>query len=193
TDIEPLIEYVPGGLERYRPQMRYLLLDEGALLAEENSPELRSLVHALFRLEHSRDPQELIAVLATLGEWLHRPEQRRLRREFALWVQRVLLRRKPFDEQNPLDDQEVQELEEVQQMLAERMKEWEQQWKQEGLQEGRQEGEALTLLRLIERKFGAKARASCHERVVHASNEELARWTDRILEAERLEELFAEH
>ncbi|MFP4648436.1 MAG: hypothetical protein ACLFMS_04445 [Halorhodospira sp.] len=43
----------------------------------------------------------MLSVLATLGEWLHHPEQRRLRREFALWVQRVLLHRKPFDEQAP--------------------------------------------------------------------------------------------
>lgn len=80
TDIEQLIEYVPRGLERYRPHMRYLVLDEGALLSEDPSPELRSLVYALFRLEHSQDPQEMLSVLATLGDWLHNPEQRRLRR-----------------------------------------------------------------------------------------------------------------
>ncbi|MFP4184370.1 MAG: hypothetical protein ACLFRW_07300 [Halorhodospira sp.] len=45
----------------------------------------------------------------------------RLRREFAIWAQRVLLRRKPFAEQNSPDDQEVRELEEVQEVLAERI------------------------------------------------------------------------
>ncbi|WP_201173887.1 hypothetical protein [Halorhodospira halophila] len=56
ADIEALIQHVPGGLETYRPQMRYLTLDEKALLEQDSPAELRNLVHALFRLEHSRDP-----------------------------------------------------------------------------------------------------------------------------------------
>ncbi|MCG5534432.1 hypothetical protein LRF89_13415, partial [Halorhodospira sp. 9621] len=36
--------------------MRYLTLDEKALLEQDSSAELHNLVHALFRLEHSRDP-----------------------------------------------------------------------------------------------------------------------------------------
>ncbi|MFP4182959.1 MAG: Rpn family recombination-promoting nuclease/putative transposase [Halorhodospira sp.] len=204
TDIEQLIEYVPGGLERYRPQMRYLLLDEGALLREDPSPELRSLVHVLFRLEHSRDPQELLSVIATLGQWLHKPEQRRLRREFALWVQRVLLRRKPFDEQNPLDGPEVQELEEVQEMLAERMKEWEQQWKQkglqeglqqgrqEGLQEGRLEGEAGMLVWLLEQKFGEGVAEPYRQQIDQADEGTIKHWSANTLTAERIEDVFRE-
>ncbi|MEG3081810.1 hypothetical protein R3F64_18310 [Halomonas sp. 5021] len=31
-----LVEWVPGGLERYRPNLEYLLLDEGAIV---NDPE----------------------------------------------------------------------------------------------------------------------------------------------------------
>ncbi|MBK1725610.1 Rpn family recombination-promoting nuclease/putative transposase [Halorhodospira neutriphila] len=187
TDIEPLIERIPGGLERYRPQMRYLLLDEGALLAEERSPALRSLVHALFRLEYSRSPQEMLSILGTLGEWLHQPEQRRLRREFAVWVQRVLLRRRRAndDEAEP-DGSEVQDLEEVQEMLAERISEWEKEWEQRG----RKEGRAAMLLRQIERKFGPQARADLQARVERATASELETWADRILEAERPEELF---
>src|SRR3954447_6457016 len=54
-DIAGLIEPVPGGLERYRPQLRYLLLDEGRYAESELAP-LRNLVAALFRLENSRSP-----------------------------------------------------------------------------------------------------------------------------------------
>ncbi|MCG5531742.1 Rpn family recombination-promoting nuclease/putative transposase, partial [Halorhodospira halochloris] len=95
TDIDSLIERIPGGLSAYRPQMRYMLLDEGALLSKDNSPELHSLVHALFRLEHSRTPDDMRSIVATLSKWLVKPEQRPIRREFAIWIQRVLLRRKP--------------------------------------------------------------------------------------------------
>ena len=60
----------------------------------------------------------MLSIIATLCRWLDHPEQRRLRREFALWVQRVLLRRKPFAERSILQGEEIQDLEEVQQMLA---------------------------------------------------------------------------
>ncbi len=76
----------------------------------------------------------MLSILGTLGEWLHQPEQRRLRREFAVWVQRVLLRRRRAndDEAEP-DGSEVQDLEEVQEMLAERISEWEKEWEQRAL------------------------------------------------------------
>jgi flagellar biosynthesis/type III secretory pathway protein FliH len=56
---------------------------------------------------------------------------------------------------------EVQELMEVQTMLAERVIEWTQQWKEEGLREGRREGlqqglvaERTLLVRQARRRFG---------------------------------------
>ncbi|MFP4147700.1 MAG: hypothetical protein ACLFSI_08310 [Halorhodospira sp.] len=57
----------------------------------------------------------------TPGQMMTCVDLLRLRREFAIWAQRVLLRRKPFAEQNSPDDQEVRELEEVQEVLAERI------------------------------------------------------------------------
>jgi hypothetical protein len=54
---------------------------------------------------------------------------------------------------------ELQDLQEVEAMLAERVKEWAEEWKrqglQEGIQEGLQQGEAAIVLRLLERRFGA--------------------------------------
>ncbi|WP_200258995.1 Rpn family recombination-promoting nuclease/putative transposase [Halorhodospira neutriphila] len=193
ADIEELIQYVPGGLEAYRPQMRYLVLDEKALLEQEDSPELRNLVHALFRLEHSRDPQEMLAIIGKLGEWLHQPEQRRLRREFALWVQRVLLRRKPFAEQPPPQGQEIQDLEEVQEMLAERMNQWEKEWEQKGHQKGRQkgrlEGEAKMLARMLEKRFGPLTEQQL-ERIQSADEDTLWAWSDRVFQADSIDEVL---
>ncbi|MCG5549643.1 hypothetical protein LRD17_12970, partial [Halorhodospira halochloris] len=37
------------------------------------SSELHSLVHALFRLEHSRTPDDMRSIVATLSKWLVKP------------------------------------------------------------------------------------------------------------------------
>ncbi len=92
-ELADLIEGAPGGLERYRPRLRYLLLDEGRYWEEELAP-LRNLVAAVFRLEKSRTPADLEAILAALTEWLKEPEQHSLRRAFTVWLKRVLLPRR---------------------------------------------------------------------------------------------------
>lgn len=93
NDVAQLIERVPGGLEHYRPSLRYLLLDEGAIIKDKQAWPVasRNLVAALFRLEHSRDEDSLLQILGTLVEWLKTPEQTQLRRAFSVWIRRVLL------------------------------------------------------------------------------------------------------
>ncbi|MBF0158103.1 MAG: Rpn family recombination-promoting nuclease/putative transposase [Magnetococcales bacterium] len=60
---------------------------------------------------------------------------------------------------------------------------------QEGLQEGRQEGQANTLLRLLHRRFNDLP-AWAEEKVTRAATNELDLWSDRILDARSIEELF---
>ena len=62
--------------------------------------------------------------------------------------------------------------------------------KKEGRQEGRQEREAAVLLRMIERKFGPEAAAAHQERIEQADTETLLAWSDRILTAKTVEDLF---
>ncbi|HKV09504.1 MAG TPA: Rpn family recombination-promoting nuclease/putative transposase [Thermoanaerobaculia bacterium] len=145
-----LIEEIPG-LDRYRPQFRYCLLDEGRMADEELAP-LRNLAAALFRLEKSRDAATIDGVLTSLLEWLRSPEQSSLRRAFAVWILKVLANRLPGVEIPQLAD-----LQEVKSMLAENITEWTRQWKQEGFEEGRQDAlEQLrsALLREMEERFG---------------------------------------
>lgn len=82
-DIAELIEPTPGGLGRYRPHLRYLLIDEGCY-ADSELAALCNLAAALFRLENSRTPQDIGRVLEALIEWLKMPEQTSLRRAFAV-------------------------------------------------------------------------------------------------------------
>ena len=60
---------------------------------------------------------------------------------------------------------------------------------QKGIQEGRQEGEAALLLRLLERKFG-RVDPKTRKRVQSADAERLLDWGERVLTAERLEDVF---
>jgi hypothetical protein len=147
-DIAELIEEVPGGLELYRPQLRYCLLDERRIAAEEIA-SLRNVAAALFRLEQSRRPEEIQAVVTALIEWLQAPEQIELRRSFAIWVVQELLPARAPGAVIP----QVNDLEEVKSMLAERVTEWTREWKQEGFEEGLAKVRAA-LIRELERHFG---------------------------------------
>ena len=61
----------------------------------------------------------------------------------------------------------------------------------EGRVEGRVEGQAEILLRLLERRFGDLP-AVVQQRVRNAKPELLVRWTDRILDAPGLDDIFAD-
>ena len=179
-------------MERYRPQLHYFLLDEGRFSDTELAP-LKNLAAALFRLEGSRTPQDVERVLAALIEWLKSPEQASLRRAFTVWLKRVFLPgRVPGVEFSNLND-----LQEVQSMLAERVIEWTEEWKrqgaekgrQEGMEEGLQKGEASLLLRQLELRFGTLSESD-RTRVWSADSDILLRWGERILTAATAEEVF---
>jgi len=92
-------------------------------------------------------------VLAALAEWLAEPDQGELRRSFLLWLREGFLKARLPKVSFP----ELNNLEEVRNMLTERVVDWTQQWKQEGLQQdlqqGLQQGERRLLLRQIHRRF----------------------------------------
>jgi len=110
------------------------------------------------------------------------PGEAAVRRGFTGWLRRVLL---------PQRLPELNDLEEVSAMLAERVVEWTRQWREEGHKEGRHEGEALLLRRLLERRFGPLD-AAADLRLAAADDEQLLLWAERILAAGSLEEVFAE-
>jgi len=130
-----------------------------------------------------------------LNEWLEgKPE---LKRTFAIWIRAVLLRQSKHTLALP----KVRDLKELKMTLAERFDQWAQQYEQrgklvgwqeglqKGQQQGRQEGEALLLQRLLTRRFGALS-ADCVARIRAASSEQLERWSDRVLDARTLAEVF---
>ena len=136
-NISELIEDIGGGMEKYCPSARYLLLDQGAILEKADLPdELHNLAAALFRLEHSRTETDLLAVLSNLVQWLNTPDKESVRRAFTSWMVRVLLPHHFPDVEAP----QLQELYEVKDMLSERVKVWEQRWLEQGIEQGLEQG-----------------------------------------------------
>ena len=117
--------------------MRYLLIDEGRLRESDLALE-RNLAVALFKLERSRTPKDLENAIALLIEWLGdtHAQTMALRRAFSTWIRRVILpHRFPG-----IAFGAVEELQEVKDMLAERVMEWTKEWEQQGLEKGLQQG-----------------------------------------------------
>ena len=193
-DIGSLIQHIPGGLEQYRPDFQYLLIDE-SYYQMENLPT-SNLVSSIFQLEQSQNPEDVHRVVKMLIEWLKSSEQTSLRRAFTVWINRVLLPVRLPGQKVP----KVNELMEIETMLAERVKEWTREWKEEGiqlglqkgLQKGRQEGLCQALKLLLVRRFGDLPQWYIRK-LEQASTEQLEYWTAKIFDANSLEELLGKN
>ncbi len=168
----------------YRPQLRYRLVDEAAYSREElAAPE--SPVADLFWLERSRDWEDVRASVHRLRTSIP-PTEDSLRRAFETWLQKVVLPRLGLPEQAA---SVTPTLEEFETMLAESIDRWNREIREEGVQEGLQKGEARILLRLLRLKFGP-VEPAIEQRVQAADAEMILSWSERVLTAERLEDVF---
>lgn len=64
-------------------------------------------------------------------------------------------------------------------------------WTRETREEGRQEGEARMLLRQLRMKFGSLS-PEVEERVRSTDADRLLEWSERVLTAERLQDVFGD-
>jgi predicted transposase/invertase (TIGR01784 family) len=189
TDLGSLIGDLDASEEIYRPQLRFLLVDERRFPAERLAT-LSGPVAALFRIEKSRDWSEVLRNVHRIRQDVTEPS---LRRAFETWLQKVILPR--FGVTAEASAQLT--LEEMETMLAESIDQWNRQIREEGIQvgrqegrqEGRREGEARVLLRQLGLKFGPLS-PEIEERVRAADSERLLEWSERILAAERLEDVL---
>ncbi len=191
-----LIDSIPGQIHLYQPNIRYALLEERAFEGEP-LPEVKNLVSALFGLENSKKPEDIQRILTALIEWLKQPEQTGLRRNFTVWIKRVLLpARVPG-----VQFEQVHDLHEVHSMLAERVISWTEEWKQQGLAQGIEQGieigtetgialgEAKTLRRQLNRRFGPLSE-ELDNKISQATEQQLELWLDNILDAKTLDDVF---
>ena len=191
--LQPLLA-VPGdgALSDYQPQFRYFLFDEGRVPVGQEEQEANA-VGSLLALEASRDLDTLRQEIARLRRRLAAPEHDSLRRAFTVWIHRVALGRMiPGQDVPPTET-----LEETESMLAERVTEWTKEWKrqglerglEQGLEQGRLEGRRQTVQRLLARRFGPLPDVALG-RLEAADAALLDEWTERLLDAATLDEVF---
>jgi predicted transposase YdaD len=177
-----------------QPDAHYFLIDESAFPKEALA--LRdSLTAKLFQVEHLDEMDDLKPLMDALLAWFRtHPEYAVVKSLFAELLGRTIRKMSSGKQRLALPE----DFEEVKAMLSERVEVWRTQLKNEGRQEGEQigaqkgrlEGTVLTLLRLIAKKFGPTVPAWVSSQVHAADEHTLEIWTDRILDATSLEEVF---
>jgi hypothetical protein len=186
TDIAELIPAVPGLVSEFKPSLKYLLIDENAYGTTELS-SLRNLVAAVFRFEQAQSPSSIEDIINLLIEWLaDRPD---LKRMFALWIRATLMRKPNYSILLP----QVDDLQEIKVMLADRLEEWAHSYIAEGELKGEikglQQGEMLALQRLLAKRFGVIPMETV-SLISQAPLEDIERWFDRAIDAKALPDVF---
>ena len=183
-DMAGLIADMPNDLRPYQLQMRYLLVEERALLQAGGLPDT-NLAALMFRLGASREIEQWRALVHTLVQATQGPEFQELNRSMTAWLLLVAQSNAALDEPLP----PVNTLEELAMMISEKPGVWAQQWKQEGRLEGKLEGQADLLLRLIERRFGPIP-DDVTQRVQNATESQLMLWSLNFVDAPSLDDVF---
>jgi prophage antirepressor-like protein len=184
TDLGSLIGELDPSAEIYRPQLRYRLVDESAFDAEDLAA-LNSPVADLFRIEKSDEWSEVRESVRRLRQSLP-PAEADLRRAFETWLKKVVMPRLGLSQE---ELSTAVTLEDVDTMLAEKIDRWNRELREKSLQEGRQEGEARIVLRQLRLKFGP-LEPDVEERVRTADADRLLAWSERILSADSLRDVF---
>jgi predicted transposase YdaD len=180
TDLGSMIGELDPSAEIYRPQLRYRLVNEAAYSPEELAA-LDSPVADLFRIEKSRDWFEVQSSVHRLRQSIP-PDEASLRQAFETWLRKLILPRLGLSQEEAAA---VSTLEEIETMLAESID----RWNREIREEGRQEEGARIVLRLLRLKFGPLD-PEIEERVHSANADRLLEWSERILTAESLHDVF---
>jgi flagellar biosynthesis/type III secretory pathway protein FliH len=88
---------------------------------------------------------------------------------------------------------QIDDLQEIKVMLADRLEEWAHGYiaegKQEGLQEGKQQGEMLALQRLLAKRFGVIPMETV-ALISQAPLEDIEKWFDCAIDAKQLSDVF---
>jgi predicted transposase YdaD len=175
ADLDPTAEIC-------RPQLSFLLVDVRRF-PQERLAALNGPVADLIRIEQSRDWSEAHARIGRLRQSVTDPS---LRTAFESWLQSVILPRFGVTEEIAAQFN-LESFETMESLLARNIDRWNRQIRKEG----RQEGQAQLLLRQLRLKFGPLSPEN-EKRVLSAGANRLEEWGERILTAERLEDVFGD-
>ena len=104
---------------------------------------------------------------------------------FAQWLRATLMRKPEYGIVMP----QVDDLQEIRVMLADKLEVWAKAYIEEGKQEGRQEGEALALQKLLAKRFGVIP-VGITEQIANASLLQIEQWFDIAIDAKTLKDVF---
>jgi flagellar biosynthesis/type III secretory pathway protein FliH len=112
---------------------------------------------------------------------------------FALWIRATLMRKQNYSILLP----QIDDLQEIKVMLADRLEEWahgyiaegELKGELKGLQQGLQQGEMLALQRLLAKRFGVIPMETV-SLISQAPLEDIELWFDRAIDAKALPDVF---
>ncbi len=137
---------------------------------------------AIMRIDNPASPESVRAAAEWLDVWLRdRPE---LKRTFAIWL-RTLLQARGLETPVLPAMETLEGLEMGWSKVIKELREQREQGREEGRDEGRAQGAALLLQRQLSRRFGELPPWAL-QRIAQASQAELERWGDRVLDAESL-------
>ena len=144
----------------------------------------------MFQIENCRSLDELRPLVNTLAHQWKELIPPSLRRAFISWICRMVAPDKGLD-MNRVD---VENLSEVQVMLATRIKQWERELiekgREEGIEKGVLTGEAAILRRLLHLRFGPLP-AWVDDKIGQVQRAQLEQWSERVLDAATLDAVFA--
>jgi len=176
-------------LSSYQLQLRYVLIDEGALLRAGGLPDA-NLAGLLFRLEHSTAIEQIPEILHTLMDAVQGSGFEELNRSLAAYIQLLVLSRAQPQEAVP----QVTSLQELVMLISEKPGMWARQWKREGILEGLRQGELSGQAALLERqlihKFGPLP-DTLVQRIHTGSAADLEVWSLNLIDADSIEKVFA--
>lgn len=196
TNIAELIPAMPGVLQTYRPQMAYLVIDEGSY-SEQQLAGLHNIAAALFRVENLCAPEVVQELIEQLDLWTE--DNQELKRTIAQWLRTLFMRHSSYNILLP----DVQTLKEMKMALAERMTQWAENYKaqgmekgmEKGLERGREQGRrteaANLLLTLLSARFG-QVPEDVAVRVQDSSADVIEMWFQRAISAPSLALVFGD-
>ncbi|MEO5332414.1 MAG: Rpn family recombination-promoting nuclease/putative transposase [Magnetococcus sp. YQC-5] len=190
THLRQLISVSDGSpLWKLQPEAGYYLLDEGSY-AVEDLAQRDALSALLFRLEQCQTPEAMDPLIDDLIRWFRcHPDCAMLKPLFAELVARSISSLKRASKRASVDLQIPEDLEEVRNMLAQRVEMWKQDWIRQGFQDGRKESIQELLLRMLNWRFGSVP-AWVDETMAKADLPSLEVWSRRVFEVNTLEEVF---
>jgi len=181
---------VPGLVRQFKPSLNYLLIDENRYSEADLAP-LQNLVAAVFRLEHPIDQNSIKQLLQSLSEWLvDRPD---IRRMLAIWIRATLMKKPNYG----ILLNEVNDLDEVRVMLADKLEQWAKEYIAEGVEQGIErgiekgieKGEMLALQKLLAKRFGVIP-LDITAQIANASLDQIEHWFDQAIDADNLSDVF---